>query len=193
MALKIGPVELRGGLERYAERFDLLELRAERGRLPRLSRLAAWRRQVPSEFVFSVVLPTRVASLVGGADARADLDYACSVAEVLAARFLVVRTPASVTPDARHRLELGKLFDELSSKGSRVAWEPRGVWERAAAAEHAAASDVILVTDVTRDEPPSRGGIYTRIAALGESAQLRPFAAQSAGEALAVSDDVAVG
>jgi hypothetical protein len=146
---------------------------------------------VPPEFVFSVVLPTRVASLVGGADARADLDYACSVAEVLAARFLVVRTPAGVTPDARHRLELKKLFDELSSKG-QVAWEPRGVWERDAALEHAAATGVILVTDVTRDEPPSNAAIYTRIVPLGESARLRPFAAQSAGEALAASEDVAV-
>ena len=51
----IGLPALKGKLERYAERYDMVELRPVDTPLPRSSKLEAWRSQVPPAFAFSIV------------------------------------------------------------------------------------------------------------------------------------------
>lgn len=46
-----------GGLPRYAHRFDFVEVNTSYYRLPSLSVACGWRRSVPEDFEFSVVLP----------------------------------------------------------------------------------------------------------------------------------------
>ena len=53
----VGLPQLRGKLKRYAERFDMLELRLDDSAMPDPAKLERWRSQVPPSFAFSVVLP----------------------------------------------------------------------------------------------------------------------------------------
>ena len=61
--LYIGQSSLRGALVKYSNRFNLLEVRAELGRLPRPTMLRRWRDEVPSDFVFSIMLSREVGRL----------------------------------------------------------------------------------------------------------------------------------
>ena len=55
--LLVGLPALRGDIQKYKQRFDLVELRPVDTSLPRVTTLRKWRKSVPPGFVFSVVLP----------------------------------------------------------------------------------------------------------------------------------------
>src|SRR6267142_72248 len=63
----VGLATLEGDLERYAEKYDLLELRPGDTAVPKPATLRAWRRKVPPSFVFSVVFPRSVCELKASA------------------------------------------------------------------------------------------------------------------------------
>ena len=63
MRVHVGEVELRGALERYAERYSLLEVSADQGRLPGAKGLNRWRAVVPAQFTFSVAMPHGIGGL----------------------------------------------------------------------------------------------------------------------------------
>lgn len=183
MRLHVGQSALHGDIARYARRFDLLELRAEPGRLPKPATLRRWLTQVPEGFRFSVMLPRVVSSLASGDASEAALDYALDRARALEAAWLVLQTPASVMPGARSPRLLADLVERLAGEW-RIAWEPRGVWEEDEAEELAASLGVHLVRDLTRSEPPSGAVLYTRLLALGEAVELRAAAVESLAERL---------
>jgi len=167
MLLRIGQSKLRGDLSRYARSFDLLEVLAEPGTLPKPRRLRQWRAEVPEDFVFSVRLPRAVAELKVGDDASRALGYALRAAEALQAGWLLLSTPAAVTPGARARRRLLELAESLPRSAQRLAWEPAGLWEAEEAERVARETGFHLVRDLLRTDPPSGDTVYTRLRGLG--------------------------
>jgi uncharacterized protein DUF72 len=170
--VRVGENRLPKNFKRYTSQFSLLELDCEPGGLPGKARLEACAQAAPEGFVFSLVVPSRLASLQPGADTDKAWKAAKLAAQILKAKWWVVRTPASVRPTRRTREELGALFGHLTEGGMRVAWEPRGVWEEGAAAEVAQALGASFVQDIAREEPLAAGVLYSRLLALGRGVRV---------------------
>ncbi len=181
MQLFVGRNTFEGDIGRYASRFNLLEQRADASNLPRGARLADWKKRVPADFAFSVVLPRAVGLFESSV---LDLGRSLELADALSAKWLLLQTPSSVGPSARMRERLAKLFSTVASEGRRIAWESRGVWEDDQVEAFAAEQGVHVVRDVTRSEPPLGDCVYTRLLALGEGAQVRSSVATHLAEAL---------
>jgi uncharacterized protein YecE (DUF72 family) len=179
---------LRGEIATYARRFDLLELRAEPGRMPRASRLRSMAAQVPDDFVFSVRVPREVAELAADEPPDDALEQARAAAAALGARWFVVQTPSTATPSSRTRERLERLVERLGHE-LRIAWEPRGAWEDAQAEALARAVGVDLVRDLTRAPAPAARTLYTR---LGAFERLGAGALERAAEALVRADEAYV-
>jgi hypothetical protein len=126
----------------------------------------------PPGFTFSLVVPSRVASLEAGPEFDKALKAAWNVARVLGAKWWVVRTPAEVRPTRRARESLAALVARLKEGGMRVAWEPRGVWDEAAAGDTADAIGATLVQDIAREEPRPGRVLYSRLLALGRGGRV---------------------
>ena len=163
MRLRVGTSGLRGGIDRYAARYDLLELRAEVGALPRRPRLREWVERASDQLVFSVVLATAVAKLDDGSESAAGLDYGLKAAAALNAAWIVVRTPPSVTPTSRARRRLAELVSRLPSEQHRIVWEPAGLWEEDAALEVASELGVQLGADLGQGSVPPGPVVYGRL------------------------------
>jgi uncharacterized protein YecE (DUF72 family) len=164
--LWVGTDALRGSIERYAQRFDLLELGAEPGRTPRRALLRSYAAHAPRDFAFSVRLPRTAAELAEDEPREEPILHALGAAEALAARFLVVQTPASATPGRRTRERLARLVERLG-RDRRVAWEPRGAWQDADAEALASELGLQLVRDLTRTPAPEGDVLYARLGAFG--------------------------
>lgn len=170
--LLVGLPSLKGDLQKYKNRFDLVELRPVDASTPRPSTLRKWRKAVPPGFVFSVVLPRVVGELASGKEFDEALARALEAAAVLEARCVVLQTPASLRPTASNRKKLAALFERLPAEGVVRCWEPAGIWERDDIVATARAAKVIPVFDVAREAPPPGPIVYTRLRALGKSASL---------------------
>jgi uncharacterized protein YecE (DUF72 family) len=180
----VGLASLTGGLERYAERFDLLELRPGEQTMPRAATLRGWRKQVPPSFVFSVVLPPVVARLKTGPELDRALAETLSVARELQARCIVLTTPPEVTPTEANRKRLAQLVEQLPRDAVTLAWEPRGLWELDEAALLASKLGLVLVVDASREEVPRGPIAYVRLRGLGESSRLGPQVIEKVAERL---------
>jgi len=170
----VGLATLEGDLERYAEKYDLLELRPGDAAVPKPATLRAWRRKVPPSFVFSVVFPKSVSELKPSAALDAALEQALAVAREVEARCLVIATPPSITPTELNRKRLGALVERIPHDAVTLAWEPRGIWEMDEAAELADKLGLVLVVDAAREQPPKGSVAYFRLRGLGESTRLSP-------------------
>jgi uncharacterized protein YecE (DUF72 family) len=168
----VGETRLPKNFKRYARQFSLLELDCEPGSVPGKVRLEACAEAAPPGFVFSLVLPSRLASLDAGADFDRAWKTAQNVAKVLHAKWWVVRTPAEVRPTRRAREGLAALAARLKDNGMRVAWEPRGVWDETAAGDTADAIGAVLVQDIAREAPRPGSVLYARLLALGKGARV---------------------
>lgn len=168
----VGETQFPRDFRRYARQFSLLEIDCEPGSVPGKARLQACAEQAPEGFVFSLVVPSSLASLDGGEEAARAWKSAQNVARILKAKWWVVRTPTAVRPTRRAREQLGALFAQLQAGGMRVAWEPRGLWEDDAAGETAAALGAYLVRDVAKQDPPPADVLYARVLALGRGARV---------------------
>jgi uncharacterized protein YecE (DUF72 family) len=181
----VGRASLDGGIARYGRVFNLLEVIGERGRHPKRPGLLEWRRSVPADFVFSVVVPTDVAALTSGALEGESLKHAEGVVEALDAGWWVLRTTPQVTPSTRAIRALAELAERLATGGRRIAWEPRGVWSEEAAVAAAKTLQVRLIRDLARedrlDDDPT---VYARLRALGEGARIGAAAAERVAERL---------
>lgn len=172
----VGLPLLEGSLERYAEKFDLVELRPGDSVLPKSSTLRSWRRKVPPSFVFSVVFPKVVGELKPSADLDAALETSLAAARDVEARCLVLATPPSLTPTDLNRKRLKALVERIPHDAVTLAWEPRGLWEPEEAAALAADLDIVLVADPVREPAPKGPIAYFRLRGLGESTRLSPSA-----------------
>ena len=182
MQLFVGKSSLEGDIARYASRFNLLELRADLTNLPKGARLADWKKRVPVDFAFSIVLPKAVGQLESSSF---ELGRTLELAEALSAKWLLLQTPSAVGPSTRMRERLSKLFQAVAHPDRRIAWESRGVWEDEQVEEFAAEHQVHVVRDVSRSEPPEGECVYTRLLALGDGVQVRANVATHVAEVLA--------
>ena len=165
---------MQGDLQRYAERYDLLELRPGDASLPRPSTLRAWRKKVPPSFVFSVVLPKTVGELRPNGALDAALEESLAVARAVEARCLIIATPPSITPTDLNRKRLSALVHRIPHDAVTLAWEATGIWEREEADDFAGKLGLVSVVDAAREPAPKGPIAYFRLRGLGESARLSP-------------------
>ena len=166
--LFVGLPALVGDPQKYAKRFDVVELRPVDTSTPRTSTLRAWRKAVAPSFVFSVVLPRAVGELVRGASADEALAKALDVSRAVEARCLVLTTPPSVRPTAANRSRIASLLATIPREGVIVAWEPLGMWERDDIIGTAKNLDVVPVFDAAREALGPGPVAYSRVRALGK-------------------------
>jgi uncharacterized protein YecE (DUF72 family) len=184
MRLNIGQPVMLGAFAQYARHFDLLELRAEPGRIPRPSRLKQWASQAPEGFVFSVAVGSHVAALDDSELAEAELAFAFTAADALKATWCIMKTPASVTPGRLGRQRLRALAERLVATGRRVAWDPAGPWAPEQAEHFSAELGVTLVRDAARAKLPPAETAYTRLRAFASGGRVRRSAVLRAAERL---------
>ena len=189
MQLFVGRNAHEGDIARYASRFNMLELRADATNLPRGAKLSDWKKRVPADFAFSIVLPKAVGLLESS---EFDLGRTLEISDALSAKWLLLQTPSSVGPSARMRERLAKVFTALAHDERRIAWESRGVWEDPQLEEFAAEHGVHVVRDVSRSEAPIGECVYTRLLALGDGVQIRPNVAEHVAEVLAECEEAIV-
>jgi len=161
-----------GGIERYARKFNLLEVRTDTPDAPSLRTLRRWRTSAPPTFAFSVVLPPVIAGLRPSDASEQALEANLEVARVLEAPVLVIQNPMSVTPTAANRARLVKLVERLPHDVVKLAWEPPGLWEEDVARAFALEHDLVLVGDATRDALAPGPVAYTRLRGLGDARRL---------------------
>src|SRR5271170_8022241 len=127
----IGAKDLRGNIEAYAKRFDLLEVllgEANDKRTMSVATMRKWRKAVPPHFDFCVVVGPNVAKLKTSPALEAELEAAKGAIDALQARRVLHWPPPDVAPGAVWGDRIAKLLDRLPRDATRVVWEPRGVW-----------------------------------------------------------------
>lgn len=170
--LLVGLPAPQGDLEKYATRFDMVEVRPVDTQVPKASTLRRWRKSVPPSFVFSVVLPRVVGELTPGAALDQALTASLEVGAALEARCVVLATPPDVRPTATNRKRIAAIFERIPPEGLVRCWEPAGMWERDDVLATARAMGVVPVFDAARDALGPGPLAYTRLRALGKSAAL---------------------
>jgi len=185
--LHFGLPNLKGGLSGYVKSFDVLELRCDPAP-PSAKYLARLRREAPEGFSFVIVAGRALADLAG--TAPPDLVATTrKAAEVVGARWLLLRTPASAGPSARTRARLARLVEELKGAALGIAWEPRGAWTDEELVEVASELGVALVRDLAEQDPPPSPVVYTRLLALGRNSRLGSGALERVAERLEGVDE----
>jgi uncharacterized protein YecE (DUF72 family) len=157
-------------LAAYARRFRFVEVNATFYKVPQLSAVKRWRRQVKDDFIFTVKCNRSVTHgmpFILNEKNRAVMQAMEQICDTLKAPFLVLQTPANLVPshDALDRIEA---FFEAHS-GLQFAWEARGdAWLTASVKERVAQlgakRGVILVSDLSRSSPiVTNRTLYSRL------------------------------
>ncbi len=167
--LLVGLPTLVGDIQKYKDRFDMVELRPVDTSVPKERTLRTWRKQVPPGFVFSVVLPRVVGELNATEAAEAAIKESLAVATVIEARCVVLVTPPSVRPTSVNKKRIEALFARVRMDGVAACWEPQGLWERDEIIGLAKSMDVVPVFDAAREGLGPGAVVYTRLRALGQS------------------------
>lgn len=188
--LFVGQSKLRGALIKYKTRFNMLELRAEPGRVPRTVLLRRWVEEVESDFVFSVMMSHHVGRF--DQSHQEPLRLGLETATALNAKWIVVQTDPTVGPSQRSRQRLGDLFARLMQGGHRVAWEPHGIWQEEDAVAWTNELGVHLVTDITRGDLLNGPVIYSRLPGLGTAARMTAGALENAAACLMHAEEAFV-
>lgn len=190
LKVHVGKATLVGHIERYAQKFDFLEVRAEPSLVAK--RLRRLREGAPEHFAFSVVAPRELCVLDRAAPERALVDSTRAASEGLSARFVLLRTPATVAPSQRTRTRLSALVDALRGSAQDVAWEPRGIWADEESEAFARELGVTLVRDLAEQDPPAGEVVYTRLLALGRNTRVGSGAAERVAERLEGAEEAFV-
>jgi uncharacterized protein YecE (DUF72 family) len=183
LRLHFGLPRLKGHLPAYAKTFDLLEVPCEPAP-PTAKHLGRLKREAPEGFQFVVVAGRALSELASSTPDASLVDATRKAAQVLEARFVLLRTPASAGPSARTRARLARLNEMLTGAATAVAWEPRGMWTDEELAEVAEELGVTLVRDLAEQDAPSDPVVYTRLRALGRNTRLGSGAIERVSERL---------
>lgn len=168
----IGTRVMQGAIERYAKKFNLLELRVDPQKPVSSRTLNRWRKSVPPTFAFSVVLPSIVADLRSSKQADEALDLSLQTAALLQSPVVLIANPTSVTPTASNRAKLERLVRRLPHDVTKIAWEPAGLWEPETSRRIAANLGLLLVGDASKESVAPGSVAYTRIRGLGDYRRL---------------------
>jgi uncharacterized protein YecE (DUF72 family) len=180
----VGLAGLDGNVERYASKFDLVELRYEPGEAPKPKTLRTWRRAVSPAFTFSVVLPRVVSELAMTPAMDEALDEAIAVATAVEARAIILPTTSSVRPTKTNVERLRAVAARLPRPGVFLGWEPQGIWERAEILATAKLAGLSPVFDAARETLPGGHLVYTRIRSLGGAQALSGRTVEAVAEQL---------
>lgn len=170
MLLRVGLSSLTGGIEEYARRFDVLELRADPARLPPAKVLRRMKGGAAGRVAFSVLAPPELTKKA--LEAPAEMSLAVEAAAAVEASFLILQTGPTVGPSERVRTRLQTLVKTLERPGLRIGWEPRGPFEPEQAAAFAESAGITLVEDRSQADSEGGGVVYTRLRAEGAGARL---------------------
>ena len=170
MLLRVGLSSLTGGIEEYARRFDVLELRADPARLPPPRVLRRMKGGAAGKVAFSVLVPADLTKKA--LEAPSEMSLPVEAAAAVEASFLILQTGPTVGPSERVRARLEALVKTLERPGMRIGWEPRGPFEPEQAADFAEGAGITLVEDRSHADTETGGVVYTRLRAEGAGARL---------------------
>jgi uncharacterized protein YecE (DUF72 family) len=157
---------------KYSARLSFAEL-GPRAPFPRMPTLRRARYELPAEFVLSLRAP-RAALISARGPLRFDdalersFEWLLQARDALAAKIVVLPTPADLTPGQRDRDLLAALSERLPRDADRFwVWEPGGPWERDDAERLARSLGLLLAFDPLIDAAPVASVAYARLRALG--------------------------
>jgi uncharacterized protein YecE (DUF72 family) len=151
-------------------RFAELGLRAPLPRAPTLRRM---RHELPDGFTLALRAPLSTLTSARGPlrfdDAlERSFEWLLAAREALAAKIVVLPTPADLTPGARDRELLAAFAARLPRESGRhFVWAPNGPWEVDDAERVATSLDMVLAFDPLLAPLPSGPLAYARLRALG--------------------------
>jgi uncharacterized protein YecE (DUF72 family) len=158
---------------RYVARLHFAEI-ILRAPLPRAATLGRWRTALPEGFALALVAPkTSVVSAKGplrfDESLEAGFAWLCAAADALAARFVVIPTPASLTTGQRDRDLLAAYVERLRAHAPErtIVWSPTGLWEPETAQAFAARLGIVCAFDPLESPAPSVPVAYARLEAIG--------------------------
>ncbi len=164
-----------GGLRTYARAFPFAEVNASFYRRIPEATARRWRRQGPADFVFAVKAhwaATHGAHLHATPAARDAFSHDLRIARVLAARYVVLETPASALLGPREAAGLRDLVALAGPGGPRIGLEARAHVGGPLPPELRTAMEdlrVLDVVDLSRERPRVADGVvYSRLFGKGE-------------------------
>lgn len=183
MKLYVGQPTQHHDLERYIKAgFNLWELEAEPGKLPKLAKLSALKERAPEDFKFSVALSPEC--LLATENAEKALDYALKTIARVHPNWVIVRSNAQFRPGASNERKLTALVERLRAEvpvqaaDCHIGWEPRGLWVPQSAYRFCQDNDLSLVQDPRTlwlpEELPER--LYLHTDQLGTAQRVSEFA-----------------
>jgi uncharacterized protein YecE (DUF72 family) len=195
MKILFGCAGVRGALDNYAKRFEVVEVDplADGPAKTKTATLRRWRKEAGPALAFSLVAPKALAALRPGAALDEALSQTLEAQTALQARFVLLATPMEVTPAPLWRERLEKVIDRLreglggAQELVRIVWAPRGVWEMSDAASLARALKIDLAADPLLDprEPFWDTSLrYLRIGPVGGRTAYPPARLRALAEAL---------
>jgi uncharacterized protein YecE (DUF72 family) len=188
LRLHFGLPRLKGHLPEYAKAFNLLEVACEPAP-PSVKHLGRLKREAPEGFEFALVAGRSLAELASSSPDPGLVEATRRAAQVLEARFIVLRTPASAGPSARTRARLSQTSELLKGAARGIAWEPRGMWTDEELVEVAEELGVTLVRDLAEHDPAPGPLVYTRLLALGRNTRFGSGAIERVSERLAEAEE----
>jgi uncharacterized protein YecE (DUF72 family) len=157
---------------RYAAQLPFAEL-ALRAPLPRAPTLRRQRADQPAALTLALRAPKSALVSARGPlrfddELESRFRWVLDAADALAARVVVLPTPADLTPGGRDRELLQALVARLPRpEGRRYVWEPSGAWEREDAEALARSLELVLACDPLHKPAPPGEVVYARLRALG--------------------------
>ena len=148
MDIKVGCCGFPGGMEKYFQRFELVEVQKTFYNPPKLSTAEKWRKKAPKEFEFSVKAWQLITHLPGsptyrkaGVIPKGDYGFFKPTEEVfdawektreicaaLKTKLVVFQCPPSFRPTKENIANMKDFFSSIE-RNLKLAWEPRGEWE----------------------------------------------------------------
>lgn len=151
--LKVGCCGFPGGMEKYFERFKLVELQKTFYSLPKLTTAEKWREKAPEGFEFSlkawqlithpprsptyrkagITIPESKKESYGFFRPTDEVFRAWEetkkIANALRAEIVVFQCPPSLKPTEENTGNMKEFFNSIDRGNLRFAWEPRGEWK----------------------------------------------------------------
>jgi uncharacterized protein YecE (DUF72 family) len=194
MKMLFGCAGVRGAIDNYAKRFEMVEVDPLEGRAKaKPGSLKRWRKEAGPALAFSIVAPKALALVRPGPALDAALADLLEAQRALQARWILLLTPIEVTPAPLQRERIAKVVERIreglgdARTVVRIAWAPRGMWEMADAATLALSLDLDLACDPLTDprEPFWHETLrYVRIGPVGGRTAYPPARLRALAEAL---------
>ncbi len=174
-------------LSEYFRKFNLVEVQETFFDPPTERTIKRWRKAAPEGFVFSLrawQLITHPATYPGYQRIQRPWDVSArdrfgsfqpgeqtlwawevvrKAAELLGARAIVFRTPASFTPTRTNRENLVRFFASIERGPYHLVWEPDGIWEAQETEGLCRECGLVAAVDPLLSRPPSGDALYFRM------------------------------